>query len=116
MLNCCMDLSLYNSSVPQCFTSEVSDQSTEAVGLNKVYCLQGLLCSLSLVIVAEDNLTLSGIVPHTGAICPTDLSTAALANWKLTLNTAWLVVHSPYVSLHISAMKRNLWCLLCLDK
>ena len=71
---------------------------------------------MQLVIVAEDNWTLSGMVPHTGAICPTDLSTAALANCKLTLNTAWLVVHSPYVSLHISAMKRNLWCLLCLDK
>ena len=71
---------------------------------------------MQLVIVAEDNLTLSGIVPHTGAICPTNLSMAALANCKLTLNTAWLVVHSPYVSLHISAMKWNLWCRLCLDK
>ena len=70
---------------------------------------------MQLVIVAEDNLTLSGIVPHTGAICPTDLSTAAVANCKLTLNIAWLVVQSSYVSLHISAMKRNLWRLLCLD-
>ena len=71
---------------------------------------------MQLVNVAEDNLTLSGMVSHTGAICLTDLSTAALANCKLTLNTAWLVVHSPYVSLHISAMKQNLWCLLCLDR
>ena len=39
---------------------------------------------------------------------------AALANCKLTLNTDWLVVHSPYVSLHVSAMKWNLWCLLSL--
>ena len=59
------------------------------------------------VFAAEDNLTLSGMVPHTGAICPTELSTVALANCKLTLNTAWLVMHSLYVFLHISAMKRN---------
>ena len=37
---------------------------------------------MQLVSVAEDNWTLSGMAPHTGAICPTDLSTAALANWK----------------------------------
>ena len=42
---------------------------------------------MQLIIVTEDNWTLSGMVPHTGAICLTDLSTAALANCKLTLNT-----------------------------
>ena len=51
---------------------------------------------MQLAIVAEDNWILSGMVPHTGAICPTDLSTAALANYKLTLNAAWLVVMCPY--------------------
>ena len=30
VLNCCTDLRLYNSSMPQCFTSEVSDQSMHA--------------------------------------------------------------------------------------
>ena len=63
---------------------------------------------MQLAIVAEDNWILSGMVPHIGAICPTDLSTAALANCNPTLNTDWLVVHSPYVSLHLSAMKMNL--------
>ena len=69
---------------------------------------------MQLVIVAEDNWILSGMVPHIGAIGPTDLSTAALANCNPTLNTDWLVVHSPYVSLHVSAMKLNFWRLLCL--
>ena len=42
---------------------------------------------MQLVIVAEDNLTLSEMVPHTGAICPTGLSMAAVANCKLTLHS-----------------------------
>ena len=58
---------------------------------------QGLLsANVQLVIVAEDNLT--WMVPHTRLICPTDLS-SCLANCKPSLNTAWLVLHSLYVSL-----------------
>ena len=74
--------------------------------LNKVYCLQKY--SLSLL----QRITWHGMVPHTGTIYPTDLSTAALANCKLSLNTAWLAMHSPYVSLHIPAMEWNFCCLL----
>ena len=50
---------------------------------------------MQLVIVAEDN----WVWYHTleqFALRPTDLSTAAVANYKPTLNTTWLVVHGPY--------------------
>ena len=91
--------SLYNSSMRQCFTTEVSVQSMQAMakqGLLSAYChcWRGL---------AWDGTT----------ICPTNLSAAALANCKLSLNTAWFIVHIPYVSLYVPTIKRNLCHLLC---